>query len=369
MRFELLQQDDKSRLGKLQFLRGEIQTPVFMPVGTYGTVKTMTPDDLESLGAEIILSNTYHLMIRPGEEVISSHQGLHKFMAWDRPILTDSGGYQIWSLSKKRTINDDFVEFDSPVNGDMIRLTPEIAMRIQKNLGSDIQMVLDECTHYPATKDEAYVSMKRSEKWAERSFQAYEDLKGDSDSAIFGIIQGGMYSDLRLENLDILASIDFDGMAIGGLSVGEPLDERMEVLETLLPGMVQHKPRYLMGLGTPIDIIKAVEVGVDMFDCVIPTRHARNGQIYTHSGVLRIRNAQYKNDIKPFDEECSCYSCKNFSRAYVRHLFNCNEILGARLATVHNLYFYLGLMENIRESISKNCFKEFAKSFIENYQQ
>ena len=369
MRFELLQQDDKSRLGKLQFLRGEIQTPVFMPVGTYGTVKTMTPDDLESLGAEIILSNTYHLMIRPGEEVISSHQGLHKFMAWDRPILTDSGGYQIWSLSKKRTINDDFVEFDSPVNGDMIRLTPEIAMRIQKNLGSDIQMVLDECTQYPATKDEAYVSMKRSEKWAERSFQAYEDLKGDSDSAIFGIIQGGMYSDLRLENLDFLASIDFDGMAIGGLSVGEPLDERMEVLETLLPGMVQHKPRYLMGLGTPIDIIKAVEVGVDMFDCVIPTRHARNGQIYTHSGVLRIRNAQYKNDIKPFDEECSCYSCKNFSRAYVRHLFNCNEILGARLATVHNLYFYLGLMENIRESISKNCFKEFAKSFIENYQQ
>ncbi len=369
MRFELLQQDGTSRLGKLQFIRGEIHTPVFMPVGTYGTVKTMSPEDLDNLGAEIILSNTYHLMIRPGEEVISLHQGLHQFMAWDRPILTDSGGYQIWSLSKKRTINDDFVEFDSPVNGDMIRLTPEIAMRIQKNLGSDIQMVLDECTHYPATKDEAYVSMKRSEKWAERSFRAYEDLKGDSDSAIFGIIQGGMYSDLRLENLDFLTSIDFDGMAIGGLSVGEPLDERMQVLETLLPQMIQHKPRYLMGLGTPIDIIKAVEVGVDMFDCVIPTRHARNGQIYTHSGVLRIRNAQYKNDIKPLDDQCSCYSCKNFSRAYVRHLFNCNEILGARLATVHNLYFYLGLMENIRESISKNCFKEFAKSFIENYQQ
>ena len=264
MRFELLQQDGTSRLGKLQFIRGEIHTPVFMPVGTYGTVKTMSPEDLNNLGAEIILSNTYHLMIRPGEEVISSHQGLHQFMAWDRPILTDSGGYQIWSLSKKRTINDDFVEFDSPVNGDMIRLTPEIAMRIQKNLGSDIQMVLDECTHYPATKEEAYVSMKRSEKWAERSFRAYEDLKGDSDSAIFGIIQGGMYSDLRLENLDFLTSIDFDGMAIGGLSVGEPLDERMQVLETLLPQMIQHKPRYLMGLGTPIDIIKAVEVGVDM---------------------------------------------------------------------------------------------------------
>ena len=369
MRFELLQQDDTSRLGKLHFLRGEIKTPVFMPVGTYGTVKTMTPDDLESLGAEIILSNTYHLMIRPGEEVISAHQGLHQFMAWDRPILTDSGGYQIWSLSTKRTINDDFVEFDSPVNGDMIRLTPEIAMRIQKTLGSDIQMVLDECTHYPATKDEAYVSMKRSEKWAERSFQAYEDLKDDSDSAIFGIIQGGMYSDLRLENLDFLSSIDFDGLAIGGLSVGEPLAERMEVLETLLPQMTEDKPRYLMGLGQPIDIIKAVEVGVDMFDCVIPTRHARNGQIYTHSGVLRIRNAQYTNDIKPFDEQCSCYSCKNFSRSYVRHLFNCNEILGARLATIHNLYFYLGLMENIRDAISKHCFKEFAKSFIENYQQ
>ena len=369
MKFKLEHQDKAARTCTIEFNRGVIKTPVFMPVGTYGSVKTMAPYELVDMGAEIILSNTYHLMIRPGEEIIQAHKGLHNFMAWDKPILTDSGGYQIWSLSKKRTITDEYVEFDSPVNGDMIRLTPEIAMRIQRTLGSNIQMVLDECTHYPASKDEAMLSMKRSEQWALRSFESYEDLKQGSDSAIFGIIQGGMYGDLRLENLDYLSSIDFDGLAIGGLSVGETINERMEVLEQLMPAMPKSMPRYLMGLGTPLDIISAVDVGVDMFDCVIPTRHARNGQIYTHRGVLRIKNAQYKEDLRPIDEDCNCYSCNNFSRSYIRHLFNCNEILGSRLATIHNISFYLGLMANIREAITTNSFEKFKKSFTEKYQQ
>jgi len=329
----------------------------------------MTPDELIDIGAEIILANTYHLMIRPGKDILSSHGGLHQMMAWPKPILTDSGGYQIWSLSKKRKINDEYVEFDSPVNGDMIRLTPEIAMQMQKVIGSDIQMVLDECTHYPATKEEAELSMKRSEKWALRSYESFLQQKGDDDSACFGIIQGGMYPDLRLRNLEVLSSIDFDGLAIGGLSVGEPIDERMMVLESLMPEMSENIPRYLMGLGTPVDIIKAVSVGVDMFDCVIPTRHARNGQIYTHSGVVKIKNAKYINDLEPLDEKCECYTCNNFSRSYLRHLFNCNEILGARLATIHNLSFYIKLMAEIRKSIQSDSFEEFAKNFIQSYQQ
>jgi len=321
------------------------------------------------IGAEIILANTYHLMIRPGKDILSAHGGLHQMMAWPKPILTDSGGYQIWSLSKKRKINDEYVEFDSPVNGDMIRLTPEIAMQMQKVIGSDIQMVLDECTHYPATKEEAKLSMKRSEKWASRSHESFLQQKGDDDSACFGIIQGGMYPDLRLQNLEVLSSIDFDGLAIGGLSVGEPIDERMMVLESLMPEMSENIPRYLMGLGTPIDIIKAVSVGVDMFDCVIPTRHARNGQIYTHAGVVKIKNARYINDLEPLDEKCECYTCNNFTRSYLRHLFNCNEILGARLATIHNLSFYIKLMADIRMSIQSDTFEEFAKNFIQSYQQ
>ncbi|MGB0658475.1 MAG: tRNA guanosine(34) transglycosylase Tgt, partial [Gammaproteobacteria bacterium] len=319
--------------------------------------------------AEIILANTYHLMIRPGKDILSAHGGLHQMMAWSKPILTDSGGYQIWSLSKKRKINDEYVEFDSPVNGDMIRLTPEIAMQMQKVIGSDIQMVLDECTHYPATKEEAKLSMKRSEKWASRSHESFLQQKGDDDSACFGIIQGGMYPDLRLQNLEVLSSIDFDGLAIGGLSVGEPIDERMMVLESLMPEMSENIPRYLMGLGTPIDIIKAVSVGVDMFDCVMPTRHARNGQIYTHAGVVKIKNARYINDLEPLDEKCECYTCNNFTRSYLRHLFNCNEILGARLATIHNLSFYIKLMADIRMSIQSDTFEEFAKNFIQSYQQ
>ena len=369
MKFKLIKSDKSARLGELHFHKGSIHTPVFMPVGTYGSVKTMTPHELIDIGADIILANTYHLMIRPGKEILSSHGGLHQMMSWPKPILTDSGGYQIWSLSKKRKINDEFVEFDSPVNGDLIRLTPEIAMQIQKIIGSDIQMVLDECTHYPATKEEALSSMKRSEKWALRSHESFLQQKGNDDSACFGIIQGGMYPDLRLENLEFLSTIDFDGLAIGGLSVGEPIDERMMVLESLMPKMAENIPRYLMGLGTPIDIIKAVSVGVDMFDCVIPTRHARNGQIYTHSGVVRIKTSQYINDLEPLDDACECYTCTNFTRSYIRHLFNCNEILGARLATIHNLSFYIKLMENIRKSIQSDSFDEFSKNFIQSYQQ
>ena len=369
MNFEILYQDSMARCGQLLFLRGEIHTPVFMPVGTYGTVKAMTPDELLSLGAEIILGNTYHLMIRPGEEVIALHNGLHKFMGWEKPILSDSGGFQIWSLSKKTKVYDDFVEFDSPINGDIIRLTPEKAMAVQSILGSDIQMVLDECTHYPANKTDAQSSMLRSAKWAKTSFDAFEKYKKNDDNAIFGIIQGGMYHNLREDSLNKMVEIDFNGLAIGGLSVGETEQERSDVLESLVPKMPKHLPRYLMGLGTPIDIVKAVAVGIDMFDCVIPTRHARNGQIYTSQGLLRIKNAQYQKDTRPLDANCSCYTCQNYSRSYIRHLTNCNEILGLRLATTHNLFFYLDLMRQIRDSIRKNEFKKFAKAFIQGYQQ
>ena len=369
MKFNILNQDALARVGELHFSRGVINTPVFMPVGTYGTVKTMTPDELFTLGAEIILGNTYHLMIRPGEDVISHHKGLHNFMGWQKPILTDSGGFQIWSLSKKTKINDDYVEFDSPVNGDMIRLTPEQAMQIQNTLGSDIQMVLDECTHYPANKKEAESSMLRSIKWAHRSFDTFHELNQDNDAALFGIIQGGMFHDLRKINLQQFMDFNFDGLAIGGLSVGEPEGERMDVLQSLIPEMPKQLPRYLMGLGTPVDIVKSVSLGIDMFDCVIPTRHARNGQIYTSEGMIRIKNAKYQKDTNPLDENCSCYTCKNFSRSYIRHLKNCNEILGSRLATIHNLFFYFDLMHQIQESILKNEFKKFADAFIQSYQQ
>ena len=369
MKFNIFNQDALARVGELHFSRGVIQTPVFMPVGTYGTVKTMTPDELLALGAEIVLGNTYHLMVRPGEDVISHHKGLHNFMGWQKPILTDSGGFQIWSLSKKAKINDDYVEFDSPVNGDMIQLTPEKAMQIQDTLGSDIQMVLDECTHYPASKKEAESSMLRSIKWAHRSFDAFHSLNQENDAALFGIIQGGMFRDLRTNNLQQLMDLNFDGLAIGGLSVGESEEERINVLEALIPEMPKQLPRYLMGLGTPVDIVKSVSVGIDMFDCVIPTRHARNGQIYTSVGMIRIKNSKYQKDTNPLDEKCSCYTCQNFSRSYIRHLKNCNEILGSRLATIHNLFFYFDLMRQIQESIRKNEFKKFADAFIQGYQQ
>ena len=369
MKFNIFNQDALARVGELHFSRGVIHTPVFMPVGTYGTVKTMTPDELFTLGAEIILGNTYHLMVRPGEDVISHHKGLHNFMGWQKPILTDSGGFQIWSLSKKTKIYDDYVEFDSPVNGDMIRLTPEQAMQIQNTLGSDIQMVLDECTHYPANKKEAESSMLRSIKWAHRSFDAFNELDQDNDAALFGIIQGGMFHDLRKKNLQQFMDLNFDGLAIGGLSVGEPEEERMDVLQSLIPEIPKQLPRYLMGIGTPVDIVKSVSVGIDMFDCVIPTRHARNGQIYTSEGMIRIKNAKYQKDTNPLDENCSCYTCQNFSRSYIRHLKNCNEILGSRLATIHNLFFYFDLMRQIQESIRKNEFKKFADAFIQGYQQ
>ena len=369
MKFNIFNQDALARVGELHFSRGVIQTPVFMPVGTYGTVKTMTPDELLALGAEIVLGNTYHLMVRPGEDVIAHHKGLHNFMGWQKPILTDSGGFQIWSLSKKTKINDDYVEFDSPVNGDMIRLTPEKAMQIQNTLGSDIQMVLDECTHYPASRKEAESSMLRSIKWARRSFDAFNELDQDNDAALFGIVQGGMFHDLRKKNLQQFMDLEFDGLAIGGLSVGEPEEERMDVLQSLIPEIPKQLPRYLMGIGTPVDIVKSVSVGIDMFDCVIPTRHARNGQIYTSEGMIRIKNAKYQKDTNPLDENCSCYTCQNFSRSYIRHLKNCNEILGSRLATIHNLFFYFDLMSQIQESIRKNEFKKFADAFIQGYQQ
>ena len=369
MKFNIFNEDEYARVGELRFSRGVIQTPVFMPVGTYGTVKTMTPDELLDLGAEIVLGNTYHLMVRPGEDVIALHKGLHNFMSWQKPILTDSGGFQIWSLSKKTKVSDNFVEFDSPVNGDMIRLTPEKAMQIQDTLGSDIQMVLDECTHYPATKSEAESSMLRSIKWAHRSFSTFHALNQHNDAALFGIIQGGMFQDLRKKNLQQLMDLNFDGLAIGGLSVGEPEEERMNVLESLTLKMPKQLPRYLMGLGTPVDIVKSVSVGIDMFDCVIPTRHARNGQIYTSEGIVRIKNTKHQKDTNPLDINCSCYTCQNFSRSYVRHLTNCNEILGSRLATIHNLFFYFDLMSQIQESIRKNEFKKFADAFIQGYQQ
>ena len=369
MKFNIFNKDEHARVGELHFSRGVVQTPVFMPVGTYGTVKTMTPDELLDLGAEIVLGNTYHLMVRPGEDVIALHKGLHNFMSWQKPILTDSGGFQIWSLSKKTKVSDNFVEFDSPVNGDMIRLTPEKTMQIQHTLGSDVQMVLDECTHYPASKKEAESSMLRSIKWAHQSFTAFHELNQDNGAALFGIIQGGMFHDLRVKNLQQLMDVNFDGLAIGGLSVGEPEQERMNVLEYLMPKMPKQLPRYLMGLGTPVDIVKSVSLGIDMFDCVIPTRHARNGQIYTSEGIVRIKNSKHQKDTNPLDINCSCYTCQNFSRSYIRHLANCNEILGSRLATIHNLFFYFDLMSQIQESIRKNEFKKFADAFIQSYQQ
>ena len=367
--FNLLHEDNLSRVGQINTHRGIIDTPTFMPVGTQGTIKSAFIDDIILTGAQIILSNTYHLMIRPGTERIKRAGGLHEFMNCNLPILTDSGGFQIWSLSKKTKINDDFVEFDSPVNGDIIRLTPEKAMQMQDTLGSDIQMVLDECTHYPATKKEAESSMLRSIKWARRSFNAFNALNQENDSALFGIIQGGMFQDLRKKNLQQLMDLSFDGLAIGGLSVGESEEERMDVLDSLTQEMPKPFPRYLMGVGTPVDIVKAVSVGIDMFDCVIPTRHARNGQIYTSMGMIRIKNSKYQKDTNPLDDNCSCYTCQNFSRAYIKHLKNCNEILGSRLATIHNLFFYFDLMHQIRESIRKNEFKKFADAFIQSYQQ
>ncbi len=361
MKFKLIQTDGQARRGQLSFERGNIETPAFMPVGTYGTVKAMTPEELLDTGAEIILGNTFHLMIRPGTDIIQKHGDLHDFMHWDKPILTDSGGFQVFSLGKLRKISEQGVEFRSPKDGAKIFLDPEKSMAVQRALGSDIVMIFDECTPYPASHEVAKTSMELSLRWAERSKVAH----GDNASALFGIVQGGMYADLRRQSLAGLTAIGFDGYAIGGLSVGEPKDEMMQVLEELTPYMPTDKPRYLMGVGKPEDLVEGVRRGVDMFDCVMPTRNARNGHIFTSEGVIRIKNAQYKDDIKPLDEECSCYTCKNYSRAYLHHLIKCNEILGARLATIANLHYYQSLMAGLREAIELGELEQFVTTFYQ----
>ena len=362
MKFELIKNDGPARRGRLSFPRGEIETPAFMPVGTYGTVKAMTPEELESIGAQIILGNTFHLMLRPGTEIIAKHGDLHDFMHWERPILTDSGGFQVFSLAKMRKISEEGVRFKSPVDGSDVHLTPERSMEVQRILGSDIVMIFDECTPYPATEVQARESMELSLRWAARSKVAH----GDNSSALFGIVQGGMYEGLRRESAEGLKDIGFDGYAIGGLSVGEPLEERNEVLDATTHLLPTDRPRYLMGVGKPEDIIEAVRRGVDMFDCVIPTRNARTGFLYTRFGLLRIRNSRFTDDTRPVDETCGCYTCRNYSRSYLRHLDKCGEILGARLNTIHNLYYYQRLMREIREAIEAGRFEEYARTFFED---
>ncbi|NIM70692.1 MAG: tRNA guanosine(34) transglycosylase Tgt [Xanthomonadales bacterium] len=355
MQFELIASDGRARRGRLDLPRGAVATPAFMPVGTYGTVKAMTPEEVRETGAEIILGNTFHLMLRPGLEVIRAHGGLHEFMHWPGPILTDSGGFQVWSLADLRQVSEQGVTFASPVNGDRIFMGPEESMQVQRALGSDIVMAFDECTAYPASHGEAAESMHRSMRWARRS----RDAHGDNAAALFGIVQGGMYGDLRRESVAALIDIGFDGYAIGGLSVGEPEEERLSVLDETVPAMPGDAPRYLMGVGKPEDIVAAVARGVDMFDCVLPTRNARNGHLFTRSGVVKIRNARYREDARPLDAECGCYTCRNYSRAYLQHLNRCNEMLGARLATVHNLWFYQELMAGLRAAIENGELADF----------
>ncbi len=361
MKFELLATDGRARRGRLAFMRGAIETPVFMPVGTYGTVKAMTPEELESLGARIILGNTFHLMLRPGEDVIRAHGGLHRFMHWERPILTDSGGFQVWSLAELRKISEEGVRFASPVDGSQVFLGPERSMEVQRTLGADIVMAFDECTPYPATEQEARDSMELSLRWAARCRSAH----GDNPAALFGIVQGGMHAGLRQASLAGLLDIGFDGYALGGLSVGEPAEQREAVIEAVEPALPADRPRYLMGVGTPEDLVESVARGIDMFDCVMPTRHARNGYLFTRHGTLRIRNARHRDDTGPLDPACECYTCRNFSRAYLRHLDRCNEMLGARLHTIHNLHYYLDLMAQMRAAIAAGRFASWRRAFYE----
>jgi queuine tRNA-ribosyltransferase len=359
VRFALLATDGRARRGRLEFARGTIETPVFMPVGTYGTVKAMTPEELESLGATIILGNTFHLMLRPGTDIIAAHGGLHGFMHWERPILTDSGGFQVWSLAELRKISEDGVRFASPVDGSPVFLGPERSMEVQRLLDADIVMAFDECTPYPATERVARDSMELSLRWAARCRSAH----GDNPAALFGIVQGGMHASLRQASLAGLLEIGFDGYALGGLSVGEPAAEREAVIEAVEPAMPADRPRYLMGVGTPEDLVESVARGIDMFDCVMPTRHARNGYLFTRRGTLRIRNARHRDDPGPVDPECACYTCRNYSRAYLRHLDRCNEILGARLNTIHNLHYYLDLMAQMRAAIAAGGFAAWRRAF------
>ncbi len=383
MQFTLHSQDGLARRGTLNLPHGNVETPAFMPVGTYGTVKAMSPQELKEIQAHIILGNTFHLWLRPGLEVVAAHEGLHKLMGWDGPILTDSGGFQVWSLGDLRKISEEGVKFKSPINGDSCFLTPEESMRIQRVLNSDIVMIFDECTPYPATHTEAKKSMELSLRWANRSREAFDIYQNQSipqtmhpnqredenstvaksDNLLFGIIQGGMFEDLRDISLAALTDIGFDGYAIGGLSVGEPKEDMLRILAHTAPKMPQNKPRYLMGVGTPEDLVAAVSQGIDMFDCVMPTRNARNGWLFTQYGDVKIKNATYKNDTGPLDADCDCYTCHNFTRAYLHHLHKVGEILGARLNTIHNLHYYQVLMQGMRSAIEQGTFEVFKADF------
>ncbi|KAF1041226.1 MAG: Queuine tRNA-ribosyltransferase [Herbaspirillum frisingense] len=369
LEFTLLKTDGRARRGRVKLNHGTVETPIFMPVGTYGSVKAMSPLELNEINAQIILGNTFHLWLRPGLDVVSKFGGLHKFIGWDKPILTDSGGFQVFSLGEMRKITEEGVHFASPINGDRLFLSPEISMQIQRVLNSDIVMQFDECTPYeidgrPATREEAGKSMRMSLRWAKRSKDEFD--QGGNPNALFGIVQGGMFEGLRDESLAGLQELDFDGYAIGGLSVGEPKEDMMRVLEHVGPRLPADKPHYLMGVGTPEDLVEGVANGVDMFDCVMPTRNARNGWIFTRYGDVKIKNAKYKDDERPYDETCDCYACKNFSRAYLHHLHRAGEILGARMNTVHNLHYYLKLMEEIRAAIDAGQFQAFVAKFKED---
>ncbi len=362
MRFAVTHTDGAARTGRLELAHGLVETPVFMPVGTHGTVKAMSPAELVEIGAEIVLGNTFHLWLRPGLEVIAAHGGLHRFMGWDRPLLTDSGGFQVFSLGTLRKITEEGVKFASPINGDRLMLTPEESMRIQRTLDSDIAMVFDECTPFPATERQAAASMRLSLRWAERSKHEWERSRPNGN-ALFGIVQGSVYEPLRDESLTALAAMGFDGHAIGGLAVGEPKEAMLRILHHSAPQLPADRPRYVMGVGTPEDIVTAVRAGIDMFDCVLPTRNARNGWLFTRWGDLRLRNARYRGDTRPVDEACGCYACRHFTRAYLHHLQRANEILGARLATIHNLFYYLALVRELREAIAGRRLGEYAAQF------
>jgi len=367
MRFELLKTEGQARRGRLTLNHGVVETPIFMPVGTYGSVKAMLPHELDEIGAQILLGNTFHLWLRPGTEVVEKHQGLHGFMGWQKPLLTDSGGFQVFSLQGMRKITEEGVRFASPIDGSKLFLTPEISMQIQTSLNSDVVMVFDECTPYKigeevATHAQAAASMQMSARWAQRSKTAFE--QAGNKNALFGIVQGGMFEDLRDESLQQLTDIGFHGYAIGGLSVGEPKEDMLRILEHTAPKLPADAPRYLMGVGTPEDLVQGVSTGIDMFDCVMPTRNARNGWLFTQHGDIKIRNAKYRDDTRPLDPACQCHTCRHFSRAYLHHLQRANEITGARLNTLHNLHFYLDIMSQMRQAIENGCFETWKKEFL-----
>ena len=362
MKFEIKNKSKKARVGNLSLLHGDVKTPAFMTVGTYGSVKSLTNQDLKECNAEMILCNAYHLMIRPESNLIEKAGGLHKFMNWSKPILTDSGGYQVFSLSNQTKVSNHGVEFKSPLNGNKLFMSPEKSIETQLYLGSDIMMIFDECTSYPSNEKDTEKSMELSLRWAEMSFNA-----NNSNMPLFGIVQGGMYLDLREKSLKELLKYNFDGYALGGLSVGEPDHIRREVIEAIGDKLPANKPRYLMGVGKPLDIIHAVKNGIDMFDCVIPTRNARNGQLFTNYGVLNIRNSKYEEDLRPIDQSCGCFSCNNYSRAYIRHLDKCNDILAARLMSIHNVYFYQEFMGQIRSAIDNDSLEDLIKKTENNY--